>query len=77
MIIRGDKIGNDYGWEITLFHKLRKFSDGVTFFEAKINWNRYKGDHSPRFEVHIILLNITLIEANIYYLHHREAIDDE
>jgi len=68
----GGKISSDYGWEITVFHKIRDASDGVIFFEKKINWDRYLTDHSPRFEFHVILFNYTIIEINIYYLHHRE-----
>jgi len=75
MITFGRKINNDYGWEIALLHKLRNFSDGVTFLETKINWDRYIGDHTPRFEFHLVLLNHTVIEINVYYLHHRENED--
>ena len=71
MILAGSKINKDYGWEVALFHKLRDFSDGITFWKAKINWDRYYADHSPRFGIHIVLLNYTLIEVNVYYLHHR------
>jgi len=67
----GGTISDDYGWEITVFHKLREFSDGVSFFDAKINWDRYLGDHSLRFEIHLVMFNYTIIEINIYYLHHR------
>jgi len=70
----GGKINSDYGWEITVFHKIRNISDGIIFFEKKINWDRYLTDHSPRFEFNVILFNYTIIEINIYYLHHR---DDE
>ena len=70
----GGKISRDYGWEITVFHKIRDAADGVSFFNVKINWDRYLADHSPRFEFHIVLLNWTVVEINIYYLYHR---DDE
>ena len=68
----GGTINSDYGWEITVFHKIRNISDGIIFFEKKINWDRYLADHSPRFEFHVILFNYTIIEINIYYLHHRD-----
>jgi hypothetical protein len=68
----GRKINSDYGWEITVFHKIRNITDGIIFFEKKINWDRYLEDHSPRFEFHVILFNYTIIEINIYYLHHRD-----
>jgi len=58
----GEKINSDYGWEITVFHKIRNISDGIIFFEKKINLDRYLADHSPRFKFHVILFNYTIIE---------------
>jgi len=66
------KISDDYGWEVTVFHKLRETSDGVIFFDGKINWDRYLADHSPKFEIHLVIFNYTIIEINILYLHHRD-----
>jgi len=74
MIIFNNKINKNYGWELALFHKLRNFSDGVSIIDFKINWDRYLADHTPRFELHFIFLNYTIIEFNIYYLHHRDII---
>ena len=71
MVLLGKKLTTDYGIELALFHKIRKFSDGMIFAEFKINWDRYLNDHTPRFEFHVIVLNYTIIEMNIYYLHHR------
>jgi len=68
----GGKINHDYGWELTVFHKLREASDGVVFFNSIINWDRYLGDHSPRFEFLLLVFNHTIIEFNVYYLHHRD-----
>lgn len=68
----GGKINIDYGWELTIFHQIRKVSDGITIFEKKINWDRYLADHSPRFEFHVVILNYTIIEFNVFYLHHRD-----
>jgi hypothetical protein len=67
----GGKISREYGWEVTVFHKLRETSDGVIFFDGKINWDRYLADHSPRVEMHLVMFNYTIIEINVYYLHHR------
>lgn len=66
-------INDDYGWEVTVFHKLRETSDGVIFIDGKINWDRYFADHSPRVEIHLVIFNYTIIEINIYYLHHRDG----
>ena len=67
----GGKINNDYGWEVAVFSKIRMFSDGLSFFELTINWDRYFAHHCPRFRFHLVVLNYTIIEANVYYLHHR------
>lgn len=73
MIKLAQKINDDYGWELVLFYKYRQFSDGLTIFEKRINWDRYLGDHSPKFEIYLAVFNITIIEFNIYYLHHRNV----
>lgn len=71
MIPFSHTINKFYGLEITFLHKLRELQDGITFIEYNINWDRYKADHSPRFEANLIILNWTIVEFNIYYLHHR------
>jgi len=58
----------NYGLEIALFHHLRQFTDGLTFFNVNINWDRYLSDHTPRFMCHIIACNYTLVEINIYII---------
>jgi len=73
------KISDDYGWEVAVFHELQKFSYGVIFIDGGINWDRFLGDHSPRyqlcsplFQLYLRMFNYTVIEINIYYLHHRD-----
>lgn len=48
-------ISDDYVWEVTVFHKLRESSDGILFIDGTINWDRYPGDHSPKFEIHFVV----------------------
>lgn len=72
MIFFGGKINKDYGWEISGLHKLRNLNDGISFIELLISWDRYLGDHTPRFEIMFMLLNYKILEFNIYYLHHRD-----
>ena len=66
------KITNNYAFELVLFNIVRQVSDGITFFNLNINWDRYIADHSPRFEFELVILNITLIDFNYYYIHHRD-----
>lgn len=77
MHIRGGQLTSNYGWEISWFNKIRDFSDGVIFFEFTVNWDRFLADHSPKFQLLWIVANYTIIEFNIYYLHHREEILDD
>ncbi len=72
MIWLSHKINKSYGWELVLFNKNRKISDGLTIFNLNINWDRFLEDHSPKFIFELILFNIEIIEFNIYYLCHRQ-----
>lgn len=45
-------------WEVQLFAPIRNFSDGFTFFEFKINWDRFKGYHSPAFQIELTIFNL-------------------
>ena len=40
MLTLGGKLGRDYGWDITLLHKLRAFADGLSSLELRVNWDR-------------------------------------
>jgi len=75
MIWVGSKINKDYAWEISALHFLRQLSDGVTFFEFKVNWDRYLDDHTPRFDLMLVILNYKLIEFSIYYMWHRDELE--
>lgn len=71
MKIFSEEINKNYGWEIALFFKVRDFSDGITFFETTINWDKYLDNHTPRFKINLMILNYTIFEFTIYYLYHR------
>jgi len=66
------KINKDFGWDLTLFFWLRELDDGLTFFEFILDWNRFKTDHTPSFELNLTIFNLTIIDFVIYYLHHRD-----
>ena len=44
-----------------------------SFFDFKIVWDRYKSDHTPRFDMSLSVLNFKLFEFTIYYLFHRSS----
>jgi hypothetical protein len=45
-------------WEAQLFAITRSFKDGVTFYNFKLNWDRYKDEHSPAFQIELTILNL-------------------
>jgi hypothetical protein len=65
-----------YGWELVLFHKLRDWADGVTWFELVANTDKFVADHNPRFDFHLIVCNWTVFEFNVYNIHHSEEVPD-
>ena len=72
MIWFGKKLNKNYGWELAFFHRVRDFSDGITFFEWNITLDRYLADHTPRFTFELNILNYKIVEFGVYYLHHRD-----
>lgn len=44
-------------WELQLLAKIRGFSDGITFFRFNLNYDRYKSEHSPAFQLELTILN--------------------
>ena len=59
-----------YGWEVALFHKVRKFDDGLSLFDFKLNWDRFDAEHSPKIEFYFGLFNYTILEINIANVNH-------
>jgi len=59
-------------FETFLFYKIREFKDGVSFFEFKINLDLYdpieyiKFYYKPSFNIHLVFLNYTIFEINVY-----------
>lgn len=66
------KLGQNYAWELSLFHKFRSFSDGVTILETQTEIDWYKGDHNPQGTVALRVLNYTIFEFQIYNKNHVE-----
>ena len=74
MINFSRRINNDYAWDFDAFAKNRDFSDGVEFFTFIVNWDRYLMDHTPQFQFSLVILNWTIFDFTIYYIHHRDAL---
>lgn len=45
-------------WEVQLFAVIREWKDGITFFKFHVNWDRYVDDHSPAFQIELVMLNV-------------------
>jgi hypothetical protein len=69
-------INKDFAWELSGLHNIRKFHDGVSWFEFSINSDWYKGDHNPQFNMMLIILNFKIFEFVIHNIHHVENIDE-
>ena len=67
-----DKIGENYAWELEFFHKYRSFKDGIDFFELKATWDRYIGDHNPKFEFGLKIFNCIIFQFSIYNIWHTD-----
>lgn len=63
------KISRNYAIEVAGLYPIRKFKDGITFFDLKFNMDLYEGDHNPKFELQFVLLNMDILEINIYNIH--------
>ncbi len=61
-----------YAWELTFLNTPRAWKDGVTIFDFRINLDRYPGDHAPKFEIDLVLLNVNLIKFSYYFRCHRD-----
>lgn len=76
-ILWSGKINDDYGWEFCALHPYRSFDDGLDAFNFQFIWDRYLADHSPRLQIMLIILNYKIFEFGIYYLHHRDELEDD
>lgn len=45
-------------FEIQLLARIREFRDGITFFEIKVNWDRFVDEHSPAFQLELTFFNL-------------------
>ena len=74
MIWIGTQLNENYAWELSALHMLRQFNDGITFFDFNVNWDRYLTDHTPRFEMTLVVFNFKVFEFNVYYKWHRDGL---
>lgn len=66
MIYFSRRLSKKFVVDLSLFHKVREFKDGISFCDFLIGVDLYKGDHNPQFRVLLVLLNFKIIEFEIY-----------
>jgi len=59
-----------YAMDFSCLHFIRKFNDGITFFDFSINLDFYEDNHNPRFSIIWIILNFKVFEFEIYNRNH-------
>lgn len=62
-----------FAWELCMFHKFRELSDGLSTVEFKINYDKYVGDHTPRFEIFFVLFNYVIVDFSVYNIYHADS----
>jgi hypothetical protein len=45
-------------WEVQLFALTRSLADGLTLFKFNFNFDRYRSDHSPAFQIELTIFNV-------------------
>jgi hypothetical protein len=45
-------------WEVQLFALTRSLADGLTLFKFNFNFDKYKSDHSPAFQIELTIFNV-------------------
>jgi hypothetical protein len=66
----GEKISKKSAWELAYFYSIRRFSDGITWFEFVISSDYFKADHNPQFSIRLVMFNFIIFEFNIYNIEH-------
>lgn len=59
-------------FEFTFLNKVRSYSDGITFMNLKLDSDLYEGDHTPRIEFLLEVLNFQLVNIILYNKYHYE-----
>lgn len=64
------KLSTNYAWELTLLNPIRSLKDGITFWNFVMDVSWYKADHNPKFTLFWEILNIVIVEFDIYNVNH-------
>ncbi len=63
----------DYGLELYLLSRAARFHQALILvdWDCGFHYDRDE-DHTPRFDLRLVLLNCTLVEFSVYNIHHVE-----
>jgi hypothetical protein len=64
------RLGKNFALDVTGPRVIRRFRDGITFFDFPVSLDLYSGDHKPSFDISLTFLNLMLFEINFYNIHH-------
>lgn len=60
------KITKRYYFALTMFMKVRDYSDGIDFVEFETSLDLYEMEHNPKFVIRLMLINFTIFELEFY-----------
>jgi len=60
------KVSTNYGIEIDVLSKDKRLSEGINFFDVKLDWDNSPKDNNPQFNFHVKLLNIVIFAFCVY-----------
>ena len=58
-------------FEFEWLYKVRNFRDGITITH-ELNFDFYKGDHTPQIRWSLTIFNVTVFDFQIYNMLHEE-----
>jgi hypothetical protein len=64
------KLSEDSAMELSGFHKIRAFSDGIDYFKFDMTSDWFVGDHNPQFGIVLTIMNFVIFEFRIYNVNH-------
>lgn len=66
-------LGN-YGLELYLLCRATRFRQALILvdWDCGLHYDRDE-DHTPRFDLRLVLLNCTLVEFSVYHMHHAKG----
>lgn len=67
-------LGKNYGFELSMFHKVNLFSNSINFIhiDAELLYDNRR-DHNPQLCIGLIILNFSIIDFMVYNVNDHDA----